>query len=166
MRMSRYLLLLLVLSGSAAASERAGGLVGVGTAFAHDQPGWMVRIESVAESHKSDDDEFISGGRVGIELWSAGGSTGMSFPVGGFIGGETDLARATLGGGVGLWAFDFSGVGDGVKGGVAPYLASSVQFSIGKMLVSIDARVSRQVIGEASDYNVYSVLLALGGRGR
>ena len=160
----RSLLLLLALSTSAAASERAGGVVGIGTAFAHDDPGWMFRAES--RSMWRDADGLVFGGRVGLELWSAGDSTGFAMPIGFAVGGETDLARATLGAGIGLWAFDFGADTAETSGGVAPYVSSALDFTVNKVLVSIDMRVSRQVVSEQDDYFVYSVLLMFGGMGR
>lgn len=164
----RSLLLLLALSSAAAASERSGGVVGFGTSFAHDDPGWMFRVESRSMSRvRGDADEgMVIGGRAGLELWSAGGSTGFAMPIGFAVGGQTDLARATLGAGLGLWAFDFGGGSGNTSGGVAPYVSSALDFTVGKVLVSIDMRVSRQVVSEQSDYNVYSVLLMFGGMGR
>jgi hypothetical protein len=83
-------------------------------------------------------------------------------PIGMYFGGHTKSLRTTIGGGIGLWTFEKSG--DQVHFGISPFASASLEGTVGHVLLSLDGRVSRQVIGETGDFNVYSVMLMLGRR--
>lgn len=155
------LVLSIVLASSTARAERTRfSAFGLGTAIAANEPGWVVRAEHRLDL--TDDDDGIIGSRIGVETWDAGGHWGFAMPIGMYAGGQAKAMRTTIGGGVGLWTFEKSG--GALHFGVAPFASASVEGVAGKLLISLDGRLSRQVIGETADFNVYSVMLMVGKR--
>jgi hypothetical protein len=140
-------------------------LFGLGTSIAENEPGYALRMEHRLDATRTGDGdtEPVVGGRMGLEIWDAGGHWGFAMPVGFYAGGQVEQLRTTLGGGVGLWTFERSR-GD-VHFGVSPFASASLEGTIGKTLVvSLDGRLSRQVVMETADFNVYSVMLMVGSR--
>ena len=157
----RSFILLLALTSSAAASDNYAA-VGLGTSVANNKPGWMLRVESRVDAPASEthDIEKVFGGRIGLELWRSGSHTGFNVPMGYYFGGQKGIARAMIGGGLGLWAFTFH---DGESdGGLAPFASSTVDLKLGKLLISFDTRIARQMSSDAGDFNVYSFVLMVG----
>jgi hypothetical protein len=155
----RSIIIVLALTSSAAASDNYA-VVGLGTSVANNTPGWMLRVEQRVDTADSSGDGKVFGGRVGLELWQSGAHTGFSVPMGYYVGGQAGGARAILGGGLGMWAFTFH---DGESdGGFAPFSSSTVDLRLGKLLISFDARISRQLGGDEDDFNVYSFMLMVG----
>jgi hypothetical protein len=156
-------IVLLALTNTAAASGDKFGLVGLGTSVVDGASGWMFRTEHRNDFVDTDVDEAsaIVGGRIGIELWRVADQTGFSVPLGFYVGGQVDSVRATLGGGVGLWAFTVRDR-DSNDGGAAPFVSSTVDVRFGKLLMSLDARISRQVHDSSDNFNVYSFMIMVG----
>lgn len=163
--MRLVVLSILLLAGAAEASDRGHGYgaVGLGTSVATNNEGWALRAEYRGDITDNDDDEAegLAGARVGFDFWGNSGHWGFAMPIGYYVGAQVNTVRTTLGGGVGLWAFERDG-GSDTHYGVAPFLSSSLEFVLDKALVSLDARLSRQVMGEMDDYNVYSVMVMIG----
>src|SRR5687767_4536193 len=149
--------ILLALTSSAAA-ETSFSMVGLGSSYAAEEPGWMLRTEM--RQDLADDDGVVFGSRLGLEFWQSASHTGFSVPLGMYWGAQVDDARMTLGGGVGLWNIEYHG--HSAYHGVAPFVSSSVELHREKLLVSLDVRLSRSVVTDADDINVYSFMLMVG----
>jgi hypothetical protein len=157
----RWLIVLLLLTSTAHADQRFAAF-GLGTSIAGNEPGWAVRMEHRFDTGHPEKSDPLFGARLGLDSWDAGGHWGITMPIGSYVGAQVKSMRTTLGGGVGLWTFEKSG-GE-VHFGISPFASASLEGSMGNLLVSLDGRLSRQVIGEVGDFNVYSVMLMVGKR--
>jgi len=163
----RWLLALsLVLVASTARADGDRFVVfGLGTSMAANDPGWALRVEHRLDATRTSAHargEPLVGGRMGVETWDAGGHWGFAMPMGMYFGGQVNSMRTTIGGGIGLWTFERGG-GD-VHFGISPFASASLEGTVGKMILSLDGRLARQVIAETGDFNVYSVMLMVGKR--
>jgi len=159
------IVLVLALSGTAAASADGMTVVGLGTSSATGEPGWILRVEGRTDSgraHGDDDERAITGSRIGLEAWRTGHHFGFAVPLGWYVGAQVRSVRATLGVGVALWAFDHTE--DETFQGAAPFASSTIDLMLGNLVISLDARLSRQLFGERSDFNLYSLILMVGKR--
>lgn len=159
--MRSTIVLLLVLSGTASANTDFG-MVGLGSTFADGKPGWILRTELRMDLDftEEDDNSAIWGARIGLELWGTGAKTGFSIPVGLYQGAQIAHTRMTVGAGVGLWAVDRHDQRS--HQGFAPFVSSSIELWREELLISLDVRLTRQLVAEARDFNVYSVMLMVG----
>lgn len=161
----RWLLALafLVVATAAHAEGSRFAMFGLGTSMAANEPGYALRVEHRLDATRTGDGdtEPVVGGRMGFEIWDAGGHWGFAMPLGFYAGGQVEQLRTTLGGGVGLWTFKSRG---DVHYGVSPFASASLEGTIGKLVLSLDGRLSRQIIAETADFNVYSVMLMVGKR--
>jgi len=159
------LVLAIVLAESNAfAGESHFTLYGMGPAFAHNDPGWALRVEKRVDATRSsvDDERGLFGGRIGLEYWNAGSHWGIAMPVGFYAGAQVKEVRTSIGGGLGLWAFEM-GRGGKEGWGIAPFASSTLEFlHIADLSIAIDGRISRQVVNERDDFNVYTVMFMLG----
>ncbi|MDQ3336203.1 MAG: hypothetical protein M4D80_13625 [Myxococcota bacterium] len=158
----RWLIALLFLTSTAYAEGQRFAAFGLGTSVASNEPGWALRAEHRFDSGDPDENEPLFGARIGLDMWDAGGHWGIAMPLGTYLGAQVGSMRTTIGGGIGLWTFEKSG-GE-VHFGISPFASASLEGSVGKLLLSLDGRLSRQVIGETADFNVYSVMLMVGKR--
>ena len=159
----RWLIALLLLTSPAYADwDQRFGAVGLGTSMAGNEPGWALRVEHRADTGDPDEDEPMIGARIGLDMWDAGGHWGISMPLGTYVGAQVKSMRTTIGGGMGLWTFEKSG--GQIHFGISPFASASLEGSVGNLLLSLDGRLSRQVIGETGDFNVYSVMFMVGKR--
>ena len=135
-------------------------LYGVGSVMAKNEPGLATRVEKRFDAINADDDEEtgIFGARVGFEHWRTNATWGVAMPIGMYFGGQVKNVRSSIGGGVGLWTF----AGDGENFGVSPFASHTLEVVSGKLVVAVDARVSRQAVFNVDDYNVYSVMVMFG----
>jgi hypothetical protein len=135
---------------------------GAGTAFANNEAGLMLRIEKRVDITSYNDEEApVWGARIGLEYWTAGGYNGIAMPVGFYAGAKVGDVRTTLGAGVGLWALELTGAE--FSGGIAPYVSSTLELlHIEDRVIALEGRLSRQVLGDRDDFNVYSVMLSFG----
>jgi hypothetical protein len=139
-------------------------LYGIGTAIGKDQsPGVDVRIEKRLDATRTDEDDeaFVAQGRIGVDVWSAGDHWGFSFPLAWQMGGQAKSIRSTIGGGLGLFAFARD---HQEHFGIAPFGSTSLEMTMGKVIISLDGRIARQVVHATDDFNVYSVMLMFGPR--
>lgn len=136
-----------------------------GSLAATDDPGWVARFEhrlDATRPHHHERGVPLVGARLGFETWDTAGHWGCSMPIGMYVGGRAGAIRTTLGGGVGLWTFERSR--DQVHFGVSPFASASIEGTRDDLVLSLDGRVARQVLGERADFNVYSVMLMVGRR--
>ena len=157
----RWLIALFLLTGPAHADQRFAAF-GLGTSMAQNEPGWAFRMEQRLDTGHPEKSDPLVGVRIGLDTWDAGGHWGIAMPIGVYTGAQVKAMRTTLGGGVGLWTFDKSG--GQVHFGVSPFASASLEGSVGKLLVSLDGRLARQIVGETGDFNVYTVMLMVGKR--
>ena len=158
------IVLVLALSSTAAAEQAGMKLVGLGTSIVTGEPGWILRVEGRTdfERRHDDDDGVIAGARIGLETWRTGHHLGFAVPLGWYVGAQVKSVRAALGGGFALWAFDHTE--DETFQGLAPFASSTTDLMFGKLVISLDVRLSRQAFGDRPDFNVYSVMLMVGKR--
>ena len=157
----RWLIALLLVTGTAHADQRFSTF-GLGTSMARNEPGWALRVEHRFDTGHPEKSDPLFGMRAGLDTWDAGGHWGIAMPIGFYGVAQVHAMRTTLGGGLGLWTLDKSG-GE-IHAGVSPFASASLEGSIGTLLVSLDGRLARQVIGETGDFNVYTVMLMVGRR--
>ncbi len=158
--MQRILLVLVLLGTTAyAGDERMNLALGAGIDVG-SSAGWAIRMGETVDM-AGRDDGFIYGGTCGYDYWHASDRAGFSIPVGGFVGARVQRITTTLGGGVGLLAFEK--IHDTTVAGVVPYVAATLGFELDETrTVTIDARASRHVVADASDVTRWSVLLMIG----
>ena len=157
----RWLIALLLLTSTAHADQRFAAF-GLGTSMAANEPGWALRFEHRFDTGHPEKSDPLFGARVGLDTWDAGGHWGIAMPLGFYTGAQIHSMRTTIGGGLGLWTLDKSG-GE-IHAGVSPFASASLEGSVGTLLLSLDGRLARQVIGETGDFNVYTVMLMVGKR--
>jgi hypothetical protein len=158
----RTLLLLLLLTVPAHAGSKLA-MFGLGSARTDAATGWVARMEGRFDWTKADGDaHVIFGNRFGFEAWSAGDHGGVSVPIGWYAGAQVGNVRSTLGVGFGLWTFETSK--SPVAGGISPFASASLEGTFDKLAVSLDARITRQVVGDMADFNVISVMVMAGKR--
>jgi hypothetical protein len=159
----RALLALLVLAGAAHAEGKQFTLIGLGTSIVEQAPGWVFRIETGFDTERTDEDDGsgIMGGSTGIDVWSANDRWGFSFPIGYYVGGQMKGMRSRIGGGFGLLALEG---GSTFTGGISPFANASIEKTAGELIIAVEGRLTRQVIAEQPDHNVYSVMLMAGRR--
>ena len=159
----RALLVLVLFASVAHADGDRFSLMGLGTSITEQVPGWVFRIESRFDARRADEGgDVISGGHVGLDVWSANGRWGFSLPIGWYIGGEAMSMRSTIGGGIGLITLE--GGGGRITGGLSPFANATIEKTAGELMLAIEGRLTRQVIAEQSDHTVYSVMLMAGRR--
>ncbi len=161
----RWLLAIVLLHGVADAKGNRISAAGLGASRTAESAGWSFRLDTridLAEGEGDDDTAAIVGARVGIETWGAGSHWGFAMPLGYYAGAQVKTVRTTLGGGLGLWTFERDGTT--THFGIAPFLSASLETTQGELFLALDGRLARQVIAEADDYNVYSVMFMLGRR--
>jgi hypothetical protein len=159
----RALFVLLLLTGVAHAEGRRFSLIGLGTSVVEQAPGWAFRIESGFDVDDADEDEGggIMGGSTGIDVWSANERWGFSLPIGYHVGGQMKGVRSRIGGGFGLLALEG---GSTFTGGISPFANASIEKTTDELIIALEGRITRQVIAEQPDHNVYSVMLMAGRR--
>jgi hypothetical protein len=159
----RALLVVLLLTGVAHAEGRRFSLIGLGTSIVEQAPGWVFRIETGFDTERADEDEGsgITGASTGIDVWSANDRWGFSFPIGYYLGGQMKGMRSRIGGGFGLLALEG---GSTFTGGISPFANASIEKTAGELIIALEGRLTRQVIAEQPDHNVYSVMLMAGRR--
>jgi hypothetical protein len=160
----RCLLLLLLLTLPAHAGSKLA-MFGLGSASTEGAHGWVARVESRVDFNKADSDaHLIFGNRFGFERWSAGDHSGVSVPIGWYLGAQVGDVRSTLGVGFGLWTFETSK--SQAAGGISPFASASIEGTFDKLALSLDGRITRQVVGDMTDFNVLSVMVMAGRRWR
>ena len=161
----RWLLVLMLTARLAHAEEDRFVLAGAGTAMSKETTGWALRVVSRMDA-KHDDDEahLINGGIVGVEAWSAGDRWGLSFPTGGYVGAQVGSVRTTLGGGLGMYAVEKRTSETEGSGGIAPFVNGTIEKITGDLTLVLEGTISRQLIIERADHNVYTVMLMAGRR--
>ena len=159
----RWMIVLCVVGTASTAHAREGGFntVGLGSSLVDNVAGWIARAETRVDFERpsEDDSGSLFGMRAGLEFWKAGERWGFTTPIGYYIGAQVDHTRTTLGGGFSLIHMEG---GPKFTGGIAPFLSGSLEFVYDGVLLSVDARLARDVIGEADDHNTYSVMLMVG----
>lgn len=154
------LALAILLASTTAAAETSYGTVGLGSSYAADQPGWMLRTELRQDF---DDDRTVrTGARLGLEFWKSAEHVGFDVPLGVYWCADVGGARTSLGFGAGLWNIEYHG--DRAFHGIAPFASGSIELARDKLLLSLDVRVARSIVSDASDFNVYSLMLMVGKR--
>jgi hypothetical protein len=161
----RLIVLALVIASAPAHAGEHFSLYGLGATLRNGDPGWSLRAEKRLDATRSrvTNETSVVGGRIGLEFWNVGETTGFNMPVGFYTGAQLKTVRTTVGGGIGLWAFDW-GRGSEEHAGIAPFLSSSIELTAGDMVLSLDGRFSRQVLLKTEDYNTFGVMLMVGYR--
>jgi hypothetical protein len=159
----RALLVLLLLAGVAHAEGRRFSLIGLGTSIVEQAPGWVFRIESGGDAWPTDEEGVTMGGHGGLDIWSANDRWGVTLPIGAYVTARALNVRSRIGGGVGLLALEG---GNTFTGGISPFVNASLEKTAGELVIAIEGRISRQVIAEQPDHNLYSVMLLAGRRFR
>lgn len=160
----RWLLVLSIVLAAGPARADGFSAFGLGSAIAENEPGWGLRVEHRGDLTDREGGALV-GLRFGLDTWDAGRHWGFAMPIGMYAGGQAKSMRTTIGGGLGLWTFEKSS-GSELHFGVSPFASASLEGSAGKLHISLDGRLSRQVIRSADDFNVYSVMLMVGRRSR
>ncbi|MBA3392624.1 MAG: hypothetical protein H0T89_08270 [Deltaproteobacteria bacterium] len=157
------LLLLLGLAATARADGDHHAVLGIGTQVVRE-PGWVFRLQQSLDMERSDPDHStpLFGFRSGLDIYSAGGHWGYSLPVGFYLGGRAGNVRSTIGGGAGLLAID--GRAGDFGFGIAPYVGTTIEIAMGKAIVVVEGRVTREVLGDADDYTLWNVIVMFGRR--
>ena len=159
-----FVLLLTVRVAHAEEPERSV-IAGLGTAMSNQTAGWAFRVVNRIENKHTDDDaQIIRGGIVGLDTWGAGGRWGLSFPAGGYFGAQVGSVRTTVGFGLGMYAVEKRSEETEGAGGIAPFANATVEKLTGDLLLVLEGTVSRQVIIDRTDHNVYTVILMAGRR--
>jgi hypothetical protein len=161
----RWSIVLLLLSSVAHADGDRFSLMGLGTSVVDDTAGWDFRIESGSDALNVDTDtaSVIMGAHVGLDVWGANGRWGFSLPIGWYTGAQASSMRSRIGGGIGLITLEG---GDGFTGGIAPFASTALEKTMGELIVAVEGRVTRQIISDERDHNVYGVMLMAGRRFR
>lgn len=140
-------------------------LLGAGNATVDEAPGWIVRAEARLDFNDTDDEpHLVFGNSFAVEAWSAGEHEGFAVPVGWYAGAQVGHARTTLGVGFTVWAYELTKTP--AAKGIAPFANATLEATAGKLAISLDGRIARQVLLDTEDFNVYSVLVMLGRRWR
>ena len=158
------IVVLVATAGVARADGDSFLFVGAGTAMAHERAGWLARLEwRLDANHTSDErDQPLVGGRIGFDVWGAAGHAGFAIPLGMYFGAQVNSVRTALGGGVGLLALGWEH--DDFHFGAAPFASGLLETAIGKTVLGIDARVTRQALLGTTDFTVFSVMFCVGKR--
>ena len=158
--MRRLLLALLLVPSLAHAGDEGLNLAIGGGVDIGDTPGWAIRIGETIELSRHADG-FIYGTTCGYDYWHAATGAGFHIPIGGYAGVRAGSVISTLGGGVGVLALET--LHDDRGFGIVPQVATTLGFELDDVrTVTIDARLSRHVLGGAPDFTRWSVLVMIG----
>ena len=160
MRLAIIATLVLVPLAAHASGDKMNIALGGGIVMS-DASAWGIRLGETIDVSDTDGDGVIYGSMMGYDFWRGTDGDGFQIPVGGFAGVRAGRVTSTIGLGLGLLALESWHGQDGF--GIVPQAVTTLGFNLdATRTVTIDARVSRHVLGGADDFNNWSVLLMIG----
>lgn len=138
-------------------------MAGIGAGMT-DEAGWVARFAQTLDAGHTVDGEPIAGLRTGLDVWHVGDHAGFSLPAGFYLGGRAGDVRTTLGGGLGAFTLDHDGHMGNTTVGISPYASATLEVVAGRLIATFEARATRQVLADADDYTLWSVLVLVGAR--